>query len=319
MRRLLSRLALVVFAPLYLAADAHIFVYHRFDDLRHSSTSTSLEVLKAQFEYLKQNNYKVIKLSRLVDALEKKEPIDNRWVVLSIDDSYRSFYDNALPLFKEYGYPFTLFVYTEATDKNYGDFMSWEQIKVAAQYGEIGNHGDSHAHLTHLSSKEISQDLNRSIDSFVKHLGFRPKYYAYAYGEYDQRVQKQIRQHNFKAILNQTNGAISNSSNIYDLNRFALTGENTLKSKLRVKRLDVEWVGVEKFVQNGKLTTIYAKISPKFKRAQLYISGYGWRDIEVRDGLVKYRADLKLKLSRTRIFLKVANMQQGILFVKEKR
>lgn len=51
-----------------LQADAHIFVYHRFVDTRHPSTSTSLSELGKEFNYFKNNSYKVVKLETLVNA-----------------------------------------------------------------------------------------------------------------------------------------------------------------------------------------------------------------------------------------------------------
>ena len=51
-----------------LQADAHIFVYHRFVDNRHPSTSTSLSELGKEFNYFKNNSYKVVKLETLVNA-----------------------------------------------------------------------------------------------------------------------------------------------------------------------------------------------------------------------------------------------------------
>ena len=88
-----------------LWADAHIFVYHRFDDTRFPSADTTTQQLTKQFEYFKQNNYEVVPLQSIVDKLSKKEPVPDNWVALTIDDAYKSFYDNGLKTFKKYNYP----------------------------------------------------------------------------------------------------------------------------------------------------------------------------------------------------------------------
>ncbi len=314
---LVQKIFLLALAPLVLFADAHIFVYHRFDDPKHKSTSTSIEALKEQFIYLKESGYKVIPLKKLVQSINNGSEIDKKWVVLTIDDSYKTFYKNALPLFREFGYPFTLFVYTKAVNDGYGDFMSWEQIRESAKYGEIGNHGHSHSHLTHLSDDEILLDLNLSNSSFLKHLGYQPPYFAYPYGEFDKRVNKIVKRDGFHAILNQTNGSISSTSSIHNLDRIALTGESSIKSKLKIKRLDVEWADMSHSIESGKLDRIYAKISPKYKKAQLYISGHGWRWVDVQDGVIDLRVNIDLTLARTRLFLKADGRQHGILLVKK--
>ena len=109
---------LLCLSYLYLNANAHIFIYHRFNDSKHESTNTTLQELEKEFEYFKTNNYVVVPLSKIIEKLNNKEVIPDNWVSLTIDDSYKSFYENGLPIFKKYNYPFTLFVYVEATEKN---------------------------------------------------------------------------------------------------------------------------------------------------------------------------------------------------------
>ena len=179
----MRRLFFLALLPLILWADAHIFVYHRFGDEQHNSTNTSIETLRSQFEYLKTNGYKVVPLQTIYHALSNNLPVSDQWVAFNIDDSYKSFYENGLPLFKEYEYPFTLFVYVEATDKHYGDFMTWEQIRDAQRYGEIGLHSYGHHHSISLSKERLETDTAQAISSFQKQLNNRPKYYAYPYGE----------------------------------------------------------------------------------------------------------------------------------------
>ena len=123
-------LFLLLISTSYIFANAHIFVYHRFADDRYQSTNTTINELTKQFDYFKENNYEVVPLSKILDKLEKKEKIPNKWIALTIDDAFKSFYENGLPLFKKYKYPFSLYVYVEASEKNYSDFMTWEQIKI---------------------------------------------------------------------------------------------------------------------------------------------------------------------------------------------
>lgn len=310
-------LLLAALLSLALFADAHIFVFHRFGDPLHAATNTSVETLKTEFEYLKKNGYHVIPLSRLAKALRDKEPIDDSWVVLTIDDSYKSFYEHGLPLFKAYGYPFTLFVYVEATDKGYGDFMTWDQVREAAKYGEIGLHGYGHRHEAHLAPYMLKDDTDRGLRSFAKELRTVPRYYAYPYGEYNADVKAGIASYGFELILNQTSGAITENSDPHDLDRIALTGENLIEEKLRIERLDAEWIAPLRWPDGGRIKEIHAKIAPEYKTAQLYVTGYGWHDIAVKNGTIAEKTDLRLTDPRTRLFLKVGQKQNGIILVKE--
>jgi len=303
---------------LTLWADAHLFVYHRFGDTKHASTNTSLPVLKKQFEFFKDNNYTVVSLSQLNSALKSGEKIPDNWVILCIDDSYKSFYDNGLPLFKAYGYPFALFVYVEATDRGYHDFMSWEQVREASKYGEIGHHSYKHEHMVSLNEKEIRKDTDRAFVSFEKALGIKPKYYAYPYGEFDKKVKEVIASYGFDLVLNQNVGAVSKKSPPNDLDRIALTGDVNLKHKLRIKYLEAIWHSPKSYPVNGKLNDIHVTMPPSIKKAELYVSGGSWEYIKVNEGEFKTNKLYPLKLKRTRVIIKHGNAYTSKIIVKEK-
>lgn len=292
---------LLCLSYLYLNANGHIFVYHRFGDSKHESTNTSIKELEQQFDYLKKNNYEVVALSKMIDKLSKKENIPDNWVAFTIDDAYKSFYHNGLEIFKKYNYPFTLFVYVEATDKKYGDFMNWEEIKEASKYGEIELHSYSHKQLVKLSDEEIYYDTKKSFDIFEKEMGFKPKGYSYPYGEYDDRVKNIIKKFDFKYIANQNNGSVNENSDIFDLNRVALVGKVDLKEKLKYKTLEVDWIEPQFYPKDGILTKVSAKVSPEIKNAKLFISTYGWQDIKVKNGIIDIKLDKKLNLNRNRV------------------
>ncbi|MDA3946739.1 MAG: polysaccharide deacetylase family protein [Helicobacteraceae bacterium] len=314
----MRKLLLLTLLPLYLWADAHLFVFHRFNDTRHLSTNTSIATLRAEFEYLKKNNYEVVSLKRLQKALQSGEEISDKWVVLTIDDSFKSFYKNGLPLFKEYNYPFTLFVYVQGTVDHYGDFMTWDQIKETSKYGEIGFHSFGHPHLVSLSNPAIYQDTKKGLDIMQKELGYTPKYYAYPYGEYDDRVRAQLEPFSFDLIINQNAGAVDKDSAAHDLDRTALTGENNIKVKLRTRTMPTEWISPKAWPKNGKISTLKATLPKEIKRVEYYISGYGWKSATVNSGKLVVNIDKKLKMNRTRIFLKSGNRQSSIILVKGK-
>lgn len=302
---------------LTLWADAHLFVYHRFGDAKHASTNTSIEVLKQQFEFFQDNGYEVISLDRLNRALKAHEMIPDNWVVLCIDDSYKSFYTKGLPLFKDYNYPFTLFVYIEATDKNYGDFMSWDQVKEASKYGEIGHHSYGHKHMVSLNAQEIKKDTDKAFASFKKHLNIAPKYYAYPYGEFDEKVKEVISAYGFELVLNQNVGAVSDKSPHNDLDRIALTGDVDLKPKLRIKYLKAQWHSPKSFPDNGKLNDIRVTMPKSISKAELYVTGGGWEKVKIKEGELDINKPYILKNRRSRIIIKSGNAYTTKIIVKE--
>ncbi|MGB3750735.1 MAG: polysaccharide deacetylase family protein [Arcobacteraceae bacterium] len=288
----------------YIFANAHIFVYHRFADDRYKSANTTIKELTKQFEYFNQNDYQVVPLAKILEKLEKKEKIPNKWVALTIDDAYKSFYDNGLEIFKKYNYPFSLYVYVEATEKKYGDFMTWEEIKEASKYGEIGLHSYSHSRLQNLTNQELLEDTQKAYDIFVKNTDIKPVTYAYPYGEYNEKVKTTL-QNNFPfiSILNQNTGSVNIKTDRFDIPRIALVGDVNINHKLRYTTFDAQWIEPKKFPQDGILKSIKATVDPKYKNLKLYITGQGWQDVKVNDGIVDLDVNIFLKNTRTRIMI----------------
>jgi poly-beta-1,6-N-acetyl-D-glucosamine N-deacetylase len=292
---------LLFFIPLYLFADAKVFVYHRFDDFKHNSTNTSLKDLRENFEYFKKNGYEVVSLHKILEKLKNQEEIPSNWVALTIDDAYKSFYTNGLKLFKEYNYPFTLFVYVEATQNKYGDFMTWEELKEAKKFGDVELHSFAHKSLVKLSNEEIKEDTKKAIDIFEKNMGYKAKIYSYPFGEYDDRVKNQMKEFGFLSILNQNNGSINSKSDIFDIDRIALVGDAKINEKIKYSSLKVEWIEPKEYPKDGIVRVVKAKIDPKIEKAKVFLSTYGWQDVQVNNGIIEIQLNKKLNLSRNRV------------------
>lgn len=74
------------------------------------------------------------------------EPVPDRLVVLTFDDSVKSQFTVARPILKEFGFCATFYItegFTFRTNKR--DYMTWEEIRQLHQDGfEIGNHTRDH-------------------------------------------------------------------------------------------------------------------------------------------------------------------------------
>jgi peptidoglycan/xylan/chitin deacetylase (PgdA/CDA1 family) len=298
---------LLIIISSYIFASSHIFVYHRFGDVKYKSTSTSVKELRKEFNYLKDNGYTVVPLKKIVDKLRAKQDIPDKWVALTIDDSYKSFYQNGLPIFKEFGYPFTLFVYVKATDKRYGDFMTWEQVRDAKKYGDIQLHSYSHPHLVSLSDEEIIKDTKKAQKIFKKEMGYDATYYAYPFGEYNDRVKSIFKSLGFESILNQNSGAVDSKSDVYDIDRIAMVGKVNLKPKLRINALNAQIMSPKAYPADKMLKEIKAKVDKSIKSVEVYVTDYGWKRVKVKDGILTYKLNKKLKKSRVRVIIKANN------------
>src|SRR2546425_13294211 len=83
---------------------------------------------------------------RPAQSQSRLEPVPDKLVVLTFDDSKASHYSVVRPILKRYGFGATFFI-TEgfSFQTNKQDYMTWEQIRELHQEGfEIGNHTRDH-------------------------------------------------------------------------------------------------------------------------------------------------------------------------------
>ena len=296
--------------PLLLSADGHIFVYHRFDDNRYPTTNISTKTLRAEFNYLKKHNYKVVPLSKIVEKVQKGEKVPNRWVAFTIDDGFRSFYKHGLPIFREYGYPFTLFIAVKYTEEKYKDYVTWGQLKEIAKYGSVEFHSYGHGYFGRMSSTKIKADMDRGLALMKKHLNYTPQLFVYPYGEYDSRVEKIIKSYGFKGIFNQNIGAVNGKcSNPYDIDRSAVVGSNSKDFKLYLKFKElcgVTFVKPRSYPKDKVVKSVEINLADKsVKSADIFISNNGWHKVKVKNGKIIYHADKKIRRDRIKIGVKV--------------
>ena len=171
-----------------------ILCYHRFAETCDSNLCITKDNFAAQLAYLKQNEYHVISLADLNDFLQYRKTIPAKSVVITMDDAYRSIYDVAYPLMKQYGYSATLFVYTDFVQAT-SIAMTWDQLREMKADGfEIGSHSITHPDLTLKKDDEdeqgflarVTHELTASKKIIDKQLNQDTIFFAYPYGSYNQ-------------------------------------------------------------------------------------------------------------------------------------
>jgi len=309
---------LLLLSP-YLFSNGHIFVYHRFDDTRYPTTNTFTKELRKEFNYFKNNGYEVVPLIDMVTKIKANEKVPDNWVSLTIDDGFKTFYTNGLSIFKEFNYPFTLFIAVKYTDKKYNDYVSWKQLKEIAKQGTVEFHSYGHGHFGQMSDDEIKADMDKGLALMKKYLNYAPNLFVYPYGEYDSRVEAVMEQYNFKAIFNQNIGAIQGEcSDEYDLDRSALVGKAPFKLYLKFKELcGVTFQQPTLFPKNKIVKTVEVTLEDKsIKSAEVFISNNGWTKVKVKEGKILWNANKKVKLNRIKIGVKVKNRIKLMVLAK---
>lgn len=217
-------LAILATLPAAQAADsAVILMYHRFGESAHPSTNIRLDQFEAHLEELGSGGYTVLSIADILAAINARQPLPERAVGITIDDAYLSVYTEAWPRLRRAGYPFTLFVATDAIDRNFASYMGWDQIRDLRDNGvTIGSQTASHLHMPANRDTRNKEDLRLSNERFQRELGAPPTVFAYPFGEASVSIQEIVKEAGFTDAFGQHSGALHVSSDRYYMPRFAL-------------------------------------------------------------------------------------------------
>jgi peptidoglycan/xylan/chitin deacetylase (PgdA/CDA1 family) len=194
-------------------------MYHRFDEMKYPSTNIEMEIFKQQMNMIQSLNYGFYN----PEEFEKNfnTPKKEKKILITIDDGFTSFYENAWPYIKKREIPFILFVSTEAIGKN--GYMSWSQIKEVEKetFAYIGNHSHSHDYLVNFTYENFILDINKANKIFEENLGYNPIFFSYPFGEYNLKIKDYISK-NFEFAFGQHSGVIDFNKDRYELPRFPI-------------------------------------------------------------------------------------------------
>ena len=74
-------------------------MYHRFEENKYPSTNIKIQDFKTHLNLIEENNIKFINPKDFLNEISNNKR--QRKVLLTIDDGFSSFYENAWPILKE--------------------------------------------------------------------------------------------------------------------------------------------------------------------------------------------------------------------------
>lgn len=177
-----------------------ILAYHRFG-LSTSNMTVTPESFYRQMAYLAENGFNVIRLSDLMQFLDGERALAPKSVVLTFDDGYKSFYTFAYPLLMKYGFPATVFVYSDFVNKRAG--LSWAEIGEMVESGlvDIQPHSRYHTNLGFRETGEtdaeymarLKDEVTTPQHRIASRIG-RPVYgFAYPFGDSNEKVVDELK------------------------------------------------------------------------------------------------------------------------------
>ncbi|NQV71024.1 MAG: polysaccharide deacetylase family protein [Pseudohongiella sp.] len=257
-------------------ADEHgvILLYHHVATDTPASTSISPADFTRHLQYLKDNNFNVIALERMIESLKSGRQLPERAVAITFDDGYSSIYSEAFPLLQAFSFPFALFLSTGPINQQQANYMNWDQVREMADAGVlIGNHMIDHPYmLTRNSGEDESQwlqglrrELLQAEATIARETGQSHRYLAYPYGEYDPAIKSMLSELDFTGLA-QNSGAIGKDSDFLALPRFPLASIyanlDTAKTKFATLAFNVSQLEPQSPVTSNRSPSVTLQFEP---------------------------------------------------------
>jgi len=288
MTKIYILLITLLISDAFASSSAVVFMYHRFGEERYPSTNITLKQFEYQLNYLKENNYTVWPLSKVVNYIHQKKSLPPKTVALSMDDAYRSIYTTAFASLKRQGFPFSVFVNTNPIDNKSKRYLTWEQMREMAQHGgEFLNHSLSHDYLTpkkdeaeDMWKKRVTKEVESAQKRLQEELGSttnkNPKLFSYPFGEYSEKTAELVSSLGYIAFT-QASGPIGFESDLRALSRFPMAEtyatQKGFLTKLNTLPLPVEISSpFEPLIQKNNPPKLYIKLKYPVKNVGCYLS-----------------------------------------------
>jgi peptidoglycan/xylan/chitin deacetylase (PgdA/CDA1 family) len=177
------------------SAKVVVLCYHRFEDNRRDQLAINPTEFRAQMQQLKDNGIAVISMKNFLAWRRGEKSIPPKSAIITIDDGYISGYAVAWPILKEFGYPFTMFIYTNYVNVG-GKSLTWAQLEQMRDAGvDIESHTVSHHDLRHAPRGQdyltwLHNEVYSSKDILEQKLGIKISVFAFPYGTYNEEVRK---------------------------------------------------------------------------------------------------------------------------------
>ncbi|MDF1863157.1 MAG: polysaccharide deacetylase family protein, partial [Verrucomicrobiales bacterium] len=216
-------------------ARVSILGYHDFTEGRSNNDMVlNIDDFRSQMQAIKDSELPVISMRQFLDWKQAKADIPAECVMITIDDGWKATHTLAMNVMKEFGYPFTVFLY-----KNYvgvgGRSMTHDEIReLAANGGTISSHSISHQNMSQWRGKSaeaytawIKEELEESyrfLEANFGDTGAVVKTFAFPYGIYNDQVLELAKEFGYEACFTVNGKKTDWESEEMEIGRYVVHG-----------------------------------------------------------------------------------------------
>ncbi len=218
--------------------DAKIAIlgYHRFTDTRKPTDMIiDIDDFRAQMQAIKDSELPVISMKQFLDWKQGKAPIPSESVLITIDDGWKSTHSLAMPVMREFGFPFTAYLYKDYINIG-GASMTHDEVKELIEAGgTICSHSITHDFMNRQRGRSdekytewLTAEFTESHDYLVEQYGEEAvlKTFAYPYGAYNSRVVEVAKECGYEAAFTVSPGKANWDSVDLEVSRYIIHGNN---------------------------------------------------------------------------------------------
>ncbi len=194
---------------------------------------------RLQIEWLVRRGYLGISVSEAAARLRRDDPQQDRAVVLTFDDGYRSVIEHALPVLEESGFTATLYIVTAAMDRTTDWYVkkggrafphaSWNELENAAKRGfDIGSHSVDHLRLSKVADEVLTDQLQRSRAEIAQRVG-ACDHFAYPFGDVSEKVIQATKAAGYQTAVTTLKGFNTPDTAPFELRRQMVSRTTSLR------------------------------------------------------------------------------------------
>ena len=186
------------------------------------------KIFAGQVEFLVRNHYNVVGPDKAVAYMTKKEKMPPKTVVITADDGYMSFYENAYPVLKKYNIPATIFIIAGYIGRP--GYLGWKELREMSDSNliTIGSHTRSHPWLPSVSvdDEKLRDELATSKEILEKGTGRRVDYICYPNGGFNDLIKEAAKKYGYKGAFTTNPARRSAIGDIYAIRRLKMSSSS---------------------------------------------------------------------------------------------
>jgi len=218
--------------PWYSDKQIPIFMYHHIRDFNDPADQigTNLSVPVADFasqlDDILNRGYQAINFNDLLSKTPIEKPI-----ILTFDDGYANFYQNAYPELKKRNFKAVVFIISSKIGAN--DYLTADQIIELDQNNiEIGSHTISHLNLAASDSANATQEITGSKNILEDLIGRPVISFCYPIGKYTADSEAMVKNAGYQFAVTTKTG-ITNFLDPFALTRYRVNHGTNIRSWIK--------------------------------------------------------------------------------------